>query len=183
MSGEEQAQAWLRDRVAALPPVLPDSAALATALARAVEACEAAEGMRERMIRANAFPAGLEAGISAVVAAESAVAAVTVALAAVAELRRAVAGTTAKLRATMGEVMSTSGASAVQTRWHVATALEPSHHVEILEPTKLPAAYWRTPEPEPDKARALRDLKAGREVPGAALEPGAYSLRIVARDT
>lgn len=51
--------------------------------------------------------------------------------------------------------------------------------VQVLEAGKIPLEYQRViPEKrEPDKARILADLKAGKEVPGTSLGTGAASLR------
>lgn len=53
-----------------------------------------------------------------------------------------------------------------------------SQRVEVVDPSSLPAEFWRPPaEPEPDKAALLKALKAG-PVPGAEIVLGARSLTI-----
>lgn len=42
--------------------------------------------------------------------------------------------------------------------------------VDAFDPSQIPAAFWRMPDPEINKAEIKKTLKAGHLVPGARLE-------------
>jgi len=179
-SGEDDAQAELRDAVAMLgaPPIVePD---LLGYCSRIVETCDAAGAALVAVRQANSFPAGLEAGIAAALALDVAGAALTAGVNYLSAVRQQVAALTRGTRAAVGGIMVSTGCPGVRTAWHDAHPVEPAPHVEIDAPALLPARFWRARDPEPDRAALLTALRSG-PVPGARLAYGNASLRIVFR--
>lgn len=83
-----------------------------------------------------------------------------------------------RLRATLAEVMDSAGATTIRSGQHVASVSAGRPGVVVTDPAAIPATLMRTPAPVPDKAAILAALKAGGEVPGAALSNGGPVLSI-----
>ena len=79
------------------------------------------------------------------------------------------------------QAMQASGIRRVQGTWQALTLRAGSESVEILDEAAVPAEYMKqnpAPAPFPDKIAIKRALKAGEDVPGAALKTGADTLMV-----
>jgi hypothetical protein len=86
-------------------------------------------------------------------------------------------------RMVLAQAMAEAGAPAISSGRYRADPLDGSQRVQIEEAALLPPAYWRTPEPEPDRAKIRAALLDGRAVPGARLVTGPPSVRITAKES
>jgi hypothetical protein len=86
------------------------------------------------------------------------------------------------LRAALSNVMSETGASAIQSTHHAAHLARKPAFVAIADATAIPRDYYVQPPPALDKRAVLSALKDGIEVPGCSLGiPNEQSLVIRTR--
>lgn len=102
-------------------------------------------------------------------------AAIKEAEAAMAKRRQAIEGRAKHLLEYVHGCMETAGVRRIECPHFRVSIQKKPDSVDIYEPGLLPVEFMRTPEPPaaaPDK-RAIADaIKAGRDVPGARMQPG-----------
>jgi hypothetical protein len=180
-SGEAAAHAALRGALSAVALPEADAEQVQDMLFAAMQECALATDRLHHLMLANSLDGSLRCGVEAVLAGEAAVASIAAIVARLVELRAATSAVVREVRHVLGETMDGIGQPSIGTRHHLAAPLGPIGRVEIQAPAELPAEFWRTREPEPDKLAILNALRAGQAVPGARLDRGRVSLRITMR--
>jgi len=68
--------------------------------------------------------------------------------------------------------MSRASIKSIKCPWFTITLKAGRQRVSVENEDVLPAPYWTTPKPVPSRAAISAALKAGEDVPGAAMETG-----------
>lgn len=170
----------LKAALALAPPVRPDIGRITGLLQDMQRQLAALEGFTLAAARSNTLDATLHHGASAVLAAEAATALIVAVMRELGTARSSVAAIEDAARLALGEAMHATGCQIFPLEHHNLEAAAGAQRVEIEQPDRLPAAYWRDAEPAPDKNKLAAALKLG-PVPGARLARGPHTIRITAK--
>jgi hypothetical protein len=91
------------------------------------------------------------------------------------ERRKRIEKRAEQIREYLKTCMEVAGVQKIECPHFALTIAKNPAAVEIFEPSMVPVAYMRQPEPpppSPDKARIKESLKAGTDVPGCLLAQG-----------